>query len=235
LYKRLTDDEAVPCPSCGSPILTEKFCASCGAANPIDYIDESVRVSKAKVVQQREERRARVSRQVPKKPIMIGAVAAIAILLAAFIGMSYALGSMQFRIREVSGFDFASLSSTVELEACNPTAFPASFDKFSAEVSYRNGQFASMVVDGGYVMPYQSPEFHGKLRLNTQTVSGLIIALADAVGGRDTVYNENDISLKMTVDAKVLGIIPYSQTREFAFAEFQEFMSTQKAETYSCK
>lgn len=232
----MTDDEGVPCPSCGSPILTEKFCSSCGAANPIDYIDESVRVSKARVVHQAEERRARVSKQIPKKPIMIGAVAAIAILLVNFIGMSYALGSMQFRIREVSGIDLASLSSSVELEACNPTVFPASFDKFNTEVNYRSGQFASMVVDGGYVMPYQSPEFNGKLTLNIQSVNDLVgIALAGALGGRDTVHNENDISLKMTVDAKILGIIPYSQTREFAFAEFQEFMSVQKADEYFCK
>ncbi|HEY7733282.1 MAG TPA: hypothetical protein VIB07_00655 [Nitrososphaera sp.] len=231
----MSDEEGVPCPNCGSPILTEKFCASCGAANPINYIDESVRVSKAKVVHQREERRVRESKQIPKKPIMIGAVAAIAILLVNFIGMSYALGSMQFRIREVSGIDLASLSSSVKLEACNPTVFPASFDKFSTEVNYRNGQFASMAVDGGYVMPYQSSQFDGKLRLNTQTVSGLIFALADAVGGRDTPYNENDISLKMTVDAKILGFIPYSQTRQFAFAEFKEFMSAQKSDEYFCK
>jgi hypothetical protein len=231
----LSDEEGVPCPNCGSPILTEKFCASCGAANPIDYIDESVRVSKAKVVHQREERRERASKQIPKKPIIVGAVVAIAILLINFIGMSYALGNMQFRIREVSGIDLASLSSSVRLEACNPTVFPASFDRFSTEVNYRSGQFASMTVDGGYVMPYQSSQFDGKLRLNTQSVSGLIFALADALGGKDTPYNENDMSLKMTVDAKILGIIPYSQTRVFALTELQEFMSAQKADEYFCK
>jgi hypothetical protein len=232
----LSDEEGVPCPNCGSPILTEKFCASCGAANPIDYIDESVRVSKAKIVHQREERRERASKQIPKKPIIVGAVVAIAILLVNFIGMSYALSNMQFRITKVAGFDLASLSSSVQLEACNPTVFPASFDKFSAEMKYRNVLFSSMTIDGGYVLPYQSSEFNGNLRLNTQSVDELVgIALAGALVGRDTPHSVNDMSLKMTVDAKILGIIPYSQTREFAFAEFQEFMSVQKADEYFCK
>jgi hypothetical protein len=39
----------------------------------------------------------------------------------------------------------------------------------------------------------------------------------------------------MTVDAKILGIIPYSQTRVFALTELQEFMSAQKADEYFCK
>ncbi|MCI0560333.1 MAG: zinc ribbon domain-containing protein [Nitrososphaera sp.] len=228
-YLRLTDDQAIPCPNCGSPILTEKFCPGCGTANPINYIDESIKVSKTKVVHRHARNR------VPKRVIFIGAGAALAVIIASFVGSSHALNNMQFRIREVSGFDFGSLSSSVKLEACNPTAFPASFDKFSAVVNYRSAEFARMTVDGGTVMPYQASTFDGELKLSAQQVSGLILELGKAVGGGGTGYDESDIALKMTTDAKVLGVFPSSQTREFTFEEFQQFMSTQRADKYLCE
>jgi hypothetical protein len=34
------------------------------------------------------------------------------------------------------------------------------------------------------------------------------------MAGQDTAYNEDNISLTMTVDARVMGIVPYSQTHE---------------------
>jgi hypothetical protein len=228
LYKGLTEEHSMPCPNCGKPILTEKYCSSCGTANPIDYIDESVKVSKTRVA------RGQVKSQVPIRVILVGAGVALAVLMAALFANNYALSNMQYRLASVSAFDYTSLTSQVKLEACNPTAIPAGFDRFSAIVDYRQSEFARITVVGGSVMPYQSSTFDGDLKLSAQTVSGLIIALADAVGGTDSQYNENDISLKMTLDAKILGIMPYSQTKEFTFAEFQQFMSTQQADQYLC-
>lgn len=208
--------------------MTEKFCSSCGTANPINYIDESVKVSKTRVMRRRERT------HVPVRVIVLGVGVAFAVLVATFMANDYALSRMQFRINDVSDFDFTTLSSQVSLEACNPTAFPSGFDHFTAVVHYQQGEFARISVDGGPLMPYQSSAFSGQLRLSTQTVSGLVIALADAVGGKDSPYNENDITLTMTMDAKVLGIMPYSQTKEFTFSEFQQFMSTSQADQYSC-
>ena len=171
---------------------------------------------------------------VPVRVIILGISVAVAVLMATFIANDYALSRMQFRVNDVSEFDYTSLTSKVALEACNPTAFPAGFDRFSAVVHYKEGEFARIRVDGGAVMPYQSSTFNGELRLSAQTVSGLIIALADAVGGKDSPYNENDITLTVTMDAKVLGIMPYSQTKEVTFSQFQQFMSTSQADQYSC-
>jgi len=167
--------------------------------------------------------------------MFVGAGAAVAVLIASLFASSYALGNMQFRIREVSDFDFTTLSSTVRLDACNPTAFPAGFDSFSAVVQYQEAEFARMNIEGGSLMPYQSSTFDGKLKLSAEIVGGLIIALADEVGGKDTPYNENDIALTITVDAKILGLVPYSQSREVTFSEYRQFMSMQNADTYLCE
>jgi len=141
-------------------------------------------------------------------------VAAIGMIAASYYANSYALNSMPFRVREVTDFDFNTLSSSMQVDACNLTAFPATFDRFEATMNYQRDDFASMPIDGGTVMPYQSTSLDGRPALNANTVSGLIIAFAAAMAGQDTAYNEDNISLTMTVDARVMGIVPYSQTHE---------------------
>lgn len=206
-------------------MFTEKFCPNCGSANPVNYIDETLKVTPAMAVKSSHSDRL-VART--------AAIAVVALVIAGFFANSYAFGNLQFRIKDVSGFDYASLSSKVQLDACNPSAFPASFDKFNAVIRYRGGDFATMSVNGGTVMPYQPAHFDGRLGLDAQTVSGLIVAFADALDGRNTAYNEDDISMTMTVDAKLLGIVPYSQTRDFTFSEFKQAMSLQKNAEYAC-
>ena len=197
-------------------------------ANPINYIDESVRVSKARVVRRNKKR------HIPVRAIGTGIGVAVVLIIAGFFGNNYALENMQFKVKSVSGFDFGSLTSQVELEACNPTAFPAGFDRFDAIVYYRGGEFARITVKGGSVMPYQASLYDGSLKLSAQTVNGIVIALADAVSGKDSPYDENEITVKMTTESKILGLMPYSATREFSFAQFQQFMDTQSAEKYMC-
>jgi hypothetical protein len=141
-------------------------------------------------------------------------VAAIGMIAASYYANSYALNSMPFRVREVTDFDFDTLSSSMQVDACNLIAFPATFDRFEATMNYQRDDFASMPIDGGTVMPYQSTSLDGRPALNANTVSGLIIAFAAAMAGQDTAYNEDNISLTMTVDARVMGIVPYSQTHE---------------------
>jgi hypothetical protein len=141
-------------------------------------------------------------------------VAAIGMIAASYYANSYALNSTPFRVREVTDFDFNTLSSSMQVDACNLTAFPATFDRFEATMNYQRDDFASMPIDGGTVMPYQSTSLDERPALNANTVSGLIIAFAAAMAGQDTAYNEDNISLTMTVDARVMGIVPYSQTHE---------------------
>lgn len=143
-------------------------------------------------------------------------VAAIGMIATSYYANSYALNSMPFRVREVTDFDFDfnTLSSSMHVDACNLTAFPETFDRFEATMNYQRDDFASMPIDGGTVMPYQSTSLDGRPAVGANTLSGLIIAFAAAMAGQDTAYNEDNISLTMTVDARVMGIVPYSQTHE---------------------
>lgn len=61
---------------------------------------------------------------------------AIGMIAASYYANSYALNSMPFRVREATDFDFDfdfnTLSSSMHVDACNLTAFPATFDRFEA-------------------------------------------------------------------------------------------------------
>lgn len=219
----------IPCPNCGTAILAEKFCPNCGSANPINYVDETVRVSRTRVVGHRKRRR-----RTHRKVVVAGAGVAIAVLVSAFFASMYTISNMQFRIKEVQDFDFASLSSGLKVEACNPNAFPAGFETISGPALYQNEEFARIRVDGGTIMPYQNGFFDGKIQLGSQTVSGFVLAVKAAVNGTDTPYDDNDITFLLTVESRVIGIIPYSETREFTFADFRQFMSVQNSDTYRC-
>jgi hypothetical protein len=210
------------------PITTEKYCASCGTPNPISYIDESVKVSRTKVIRRKERR------HIPKRAIVAGVIVTSAVIMGVYFANLYALNNMQFRIIEVSAFQYSSLSSDIILEACNPTAFPAAFETFSTAVNYQGGELGRMSAIGGTVLPYQAAAFDGKLQLSARTISGLIVALAGAIGGNDSPYDENDITMTVTVDARILGVFPYSESREFTFSELRQFMSIQQTEQYQC-
>jgi len=195
-------------------MFTERFCPNCGNPNPIVHIDETLKV----------EPIWRTGHGIgnARPAAIIATVATIGILVVSFISSSYSLNGLQFHVNKVSVFDYASLSSAVQINVCNPSVFPTSFDKYNIVIHYRGKDFASMSVNGGMLMPRQTVQFDGKLKLDSQLVSGLIVAFADAVAGRDTAYNTQDISLTTTVDAKLLGVFPYTQTREITFSEFQQ-------------
>jgi hypothetical protein len=221
----LTEEYGIPCPNCGKVIHTEKFCAGCGTANPINYIDESVKISRSRALRRQEKRRNN------SKALVVGIGVAIAFLVGTILANSYALSSMQFRVSEVSDIDVASMSSAIKLDACNPTAFPAGFDTFSAVISYRQAEFARVSVSGNLVMPYQSSTFDGEMSLTTDTISGLVLALSQPGNGQ---YNENEMTVATKVDAKILGIVPYTQTDEYTYAEFQEILDSTQTSQYSC-
>jgi hypothetical protein len=225
------EDYTIPCPNCGKPLLTEKYCPGCGTANPISYIDESVKVSKTRVVR-RQEKAPR-----PTRIIIIGVVIAAALFTGTFLANNHALNSMQLRMNEFTDFDVNTMSSRMTIDACNPTAFPAGFDKLSAAVKYKEVEFAVITIDGDLVMPYQSATFEGQMKLNTEGSSNLIFLLAQA--GNES-FNENDLTITATMDAKILGIVPYSQSMDLTFAELQllgnsqPLPGSQAAEEYSC-
>lgn len=236
-----SEEEGTPCPGCGLRLAAESVCPECGEPNPIQYIDET---SHFKPAPPAAESANRVGGGGHVRTVAIGAGLFIAMLIFGFYAGSHALGSLQYRITSVSAFDFDSLSSSVKMDVCNPTPFPATIDGVTTVVYYRGEEHARIVpaseaaaagVNGSappvapvMVMPYQSKSLDARLGpgAQTDTVSDPTFPLTEAVAGREIAgYNEADFSVAVTTEARILGMTPYSNTHQYSLAEFRNMHS----------
>ncbi len=164
---------------------------------------------------------------VNKKMVAIagGAGGIVAIFVVALVVNYYAVSNLQFRAQEGDSgdFDFTKFSASALIDACNPTAFPASFERYTVDVYYRDENFATMMIDGATIMPNDSETLHGTVDINGEMIAGLLLqGLADAFSGeseQQPAFGEEDITATATLETKLLGIIPISQTEEIDLSD----------------
>jgi hypothetical protein len=165
---------------------------------------------------------------------VVGAIAVI--LLAGYSINTYAVSSLQFRSAGGRDLDLATLSADVRVEACNPTSFSASFDKYHMAVMYKGKEFATMDVKGGTVSPKQSAILDGNVAIDREIMAGMFMqGLVDGFSGKQTPeFNQDDMTVNTTLEAKVLGFMPYTEAKTHTMTEFQDIMSSQNSGSFSC-
>ncbi len=164
-----------------------------------------------------------------RRAVMMAAGAGVAVLfIAAFAVNAYAASSLQFRAAGARNFDLATLSSGLIVEACNPTAFPVSFDEYRIDVYYRGDTLATMSLSGTTIMPESSERLTGVVDISSTTAGLFAQALADALSGREP---ESQVTATSTLSSRVLGIIPVSDTKEL---DLDQQGQTPFSEEYSC-
>jgi len=168
--------------------------------------------------------------------IGVGVAIGGAIFIALVLMNYYAVNNLQFRSKGMENFDFVTFSMDMQLDACNPTYFPAYFDKMLLVVNYKGKQFATMTLHGTTIMPKQAVTLNGNMAVNAQMVAGLFLqGFASAFSGQSQqAFNENDLTFKVALDTKTLGFIPLSLSHEFSYNEFQQIMNSRKTSQFSC-
>lgn len=157
----------------------------------------------------------------------IGGGTAVAIFIGLTAMSFYALTQLQLTPRSVGNFDFKTLSLDVELNACNPTTFPASFNKVELVLYWQSEEFLTVTLKGNTIMPNQDATLNGKLALNQDLDYWKAYWIFAS-------FNESDLSLKITLTTNVMGFIPYSQSKMFDYAEFRELLLSPNVTQYSC-
>ena len=163
--------------------------------------------------------------------VSIGGGIAVVVVVAIII-QHYALNNLQevqFSPRSVGDFDEDALTLGVEIDACNPTSLPTGFDKMLFVLDYKSKEFASMVVQGGTLMPKQAMVLHGRIHINADTVENWWQAYNIFTG-----LNHEDINLKVTMQAKAFGFIPVSAERNFSYDQFVAMVVSPQATQFSC-
>jgi len=170
----------------------------------------------------------------------IGGGIAVAVVVLSIM-QYYALANLQdlqFSPRSVGNFDKTTLSLDIQIDACNPTQFPTGFDRIVFELNniHDNNynvtttkEFATLTLQGDTLMPKEAVTLHGKIRINAESVEHWWKTY-----NVFTSLNTNDITLKVTVETKVFGFVPFSINKDFNYDQFVALLVSQQATQFAC-
>ncbi len=168
--------------------------------------------------------------------IVIAGIAAIIVVAIAVIAVLqyYALSNLQqiqFSPRSLGNFDFEAYTLDMQIDACNPTEFPTGFDQIRFQLDNRSKEFASLTLQGDTLMPKEAVTLNGQLRINAESVEHFWWKVYNIY----TSFNPDNLSLKVTLETRILGLIPVSVDRDFNYDEFVALLVSPQATQFSCK
>ena len=169
------------------------------------------------------------------KAVAVVVAICVVLIVASVVVNLYALSSLQFRPHgEISDdIDLFDLSTDVQMEACNPTFMPASFDKLDVDVMYRTTKLATFVMWGEPVPPKTSAVIDGRINLDVSGLIGMFLG-AFASLSEEEEFDPNEVSLIGTLDAPILGIFPFSVSQQFAMDETTDVFGGISSGSWDC-
>lgn len=134
---------------------------------------------------------------------------------------------LQFRWHQIDSFDFIAVLVQGDFAVCNPTSIPANFESYSFSMNYDGNDLGTFVVGGGGVAPNTIGVVHGKLQSDDKRISEMFFSFLDTeFGGTDVArIDSNKMTVKTTIETKILGVIPYSITHDYSGRVFVDMMN----------
>ncbi len=149
----------------------------------------------------------------------------VILIFVIILGLNvYAISNLQFRAQSIDDFSiFPDLKMNMDMETCNPTFFPASYNAIYLDVYYKQNNLGTATMYGSMIPPGTSVPTKGNIDLHSGSVLGSII---DAIGSAlfGTAPSTNDVKFKIKLDAPILGIIPFSLEKQYSYNEFSRML-----------
>jgi hypothetical protein len=159
--------------------------------------------------------------------IAIIAAFAIAITLA-YSGLNiYALGDLQERGTNEVGFRFFEMINDGTVEICNPSPFFVNFKKFNI-IMYLDGAPKGTFATGPvFLSPYSSIVVNGTFTSDTFSEAQYYAMHFDGQFSEDVPERIDPRKLLITteVEVPIIGVIPYTVTKQYAGLYFWETMN----------
>ena len=166
--------------------------------------------------------------------VVIGIGIPIVIIIIVLGINLYALSNLEFRMYAVDDFDFYNLSMGTQFEVCNPTFFPASFNKLEVDILYKNSNFGTFTLRGQNIPSMTPTVVDGQIKLNGESVLKIFLeSMGSSFGGQGENFDPNQMRFDGKLDAPILGIIPFSVSHTFSIDEFSKMMQG-NSEKWSC-
>lgn len=160
-----------------------------------------------------------------KKVAIIASIIA-AVVLAYVVLDAYSVSMLEFRPHPGSQYQVSPTEVHIEADVCNPSIFPATFGRYEIVAFYNSEMIERADIDGTTVSPKSMSTLEGVFALNMDAVQRL--------SQENATFNPALARITTTVDAPILGAIPFSVQKQYSAEQFQEVLRNGPPGTFSC-
>lgn len=160
-----------------------------------------------------------------KKYASVGII--IAIIIVAYIGLDvYAVNNLQFRPHHGQQVAISDTELSIQTDACNPSYFPATFTKYEIDAFYNSDIIEKATVGGSTLSPKSAATLNGIFAINKDAVT--------KIGQQNATFDPTKATITTTVNAPILGFIPYAVDKKYPAIEFQNMIKNPPPGTFDC-
>ncbi|MHB8602132.1 MAG: hypothetical protein ACYC6W_09030 [Nitrosotalea sp.] len=160
-----------------------------------------------------------------KKYASVGII--IAIIIVAYVGLDvYAVNNLQFRPHHGQQVAISDTELSIQTDACNPSYFPATFTKYEIVAFYNSDIIEKATVGGSTLSPKSAATLNGIFAINKDAVT--------KIGQQNATFDPTKATITTTVNAPILGFIPYAVDKKYPAIEFQNMIKNPPPGTFDC-
>lgn len=153
--------------------------------------------------------------------------AIIGIIVIAYVSTDvYAVSMLQFRPHHGNQYLISQTQLFIQAEVCNPSYFPASFNKYEINAFYQSQSIEKAEISGSIISPKTFTILDGEFNLNQDAVTKL--------QQQNATFDPTQAHIITTVDAPIFGVIPFSIVKEYGATQFQQVLKNGTPGGFSC-
>ena len=173
----------------------------------------------------------RTSKEIESQSLSRKKVAIVTIVVAAIVvayaGLDvYAVNTLQFRPHHGTQYAISDTQLFIQSDVCNPSYFPASFNKYEINAFYKSESIEKADIDGSTISPKTFSTLNGVFTLNKDTIL--------RIQQQNLAFDPSQAHITTTVNASIFGVIPFSVVKQYSSKEFQHVLNNGPPGSFSC-
>ena len=169
----------------------------------------------------------RDTRNAPSRKKIAIVAAVIVAIVVAYVGLdSYAVSTLQFRPNTSNDYEISPTEIHIEADVCNPSFFPASFNKYEITAFYNSSIIEKAEIGGSTLSSKTMTTVDGVFALNTAAILKL--------KQENATFDPTLARITTSVDAPIFGIIPFSVVKQYSAGQFQDVLKNGPPGSFSC-
>ncbi len=161
-----------------------------------------------------------------KKVLVI--VTIIVAMVASFVGLdAYSASMLQFRPDLNNQYQVSSTAIHIQANVCNPSFFPATFNKYTITAFYNSEEIEDAEINGTTVYPNTATTVDGIFALNADALLKL--------RNENATFDPTLAKITTNINAPIFGTIPFSVIKEYSSEQFQQVLKNGPSGSFSCR